>query len=77
MANLRRVKLTSLCNNIIEMCEKHDFPSEFQTHHKWIDVGNTYSTIVELLDFTHYYLINPKGNFKNGWNVLVSFYHMT
>ena len=28
-ANLCRVKLASLWDNIIEMCEKHDFPSGF------------------------------------------------
>ena len=37
----RTVKLASLWDNIIEMCEKYDLPSEFQTHNKWIDVGIT------------------------------------
>ena len=62
-ANLRKVKITSLWDNIIEMCEKNDFPSEFQTHNKWIDVGNTYTRLIELLDIAHYYLINPEGNY--------------
>ena len=57
------VKLTSLWDNIIEMCEKHDFPSEFQTLNKWIDAGTTYSRLVEWLDIAHYYLINPTGNY--------------
>ena len=62
-ANLLVVKLASLCDIIIEMCEKHDLPSEFQTHIKWIDVGNTCSRLVERLHIAHYYLINPKGNY--------------
>ena len=57
------VKLPSLWDNIIEMCEKHDFLSEFQTHNKWIDADTTYSRFVEWLDIAHYYLINPKGNY--------------
>ena len=56
-------KLASLWDNIIEMCEKHDTPSEFQTHNKWIYVSGTYSRLVEPLDIAHYYLINPKGNY--------------
>ena len=43
-------------DNIIEICEKHDLPSEFQTHNKWIDVGNTYRILVEQLDIAHYYI---------------------
>ena len=35
------VKLPSLWDNIIEMCEKHDLLSEFQTHDKWIDASTT------------------------------------
>ena len=62
-ANFPKVKLASLWDNIIEMCEKNDLPSEFQTHNKWIDVGNTYTRLIELLDIAHYYLINPKGNY--------------
>ena len=66
-ANLCTVKLALFWDKIIEMCEKHDLPSEFQTHNKWVDVGNTYSRLVEPLDIAHYYLINPKNNYiSNG-----------
>jgi len=60
-ANLRRVKLALFWDDIIEKCEKHELPSDFQSKSKWIYAGSTYSRLVEPLDIADYYYIS-KGN---------------
>jgi len=60
-ANLRRVKLALFWDEIIEMWNRHELPSDFQSKKKWIYAGNTYSRLVEPLDIANYYCVS-KGN---------------
>jgi hypothetical protein len=63
-ANLRRVRLAEFWDEIIEMWERHELPSDFQSQNKWINAGNTYRRLVEPLDIAHYYRMSKgKGNY--------------
>jgi hypothetical protein len=62
-ANRRRLKLAEFWDEIIEMWEKHDLPSDFESQNKWINAGNTYRRLVEPLDISYYYRTNSKGNY--------------
>jgi hypothetical protein len=41
--NLHRERLVGFWDEIIEMWERHEFPNDFQSQNKWINVG----TIIE------------------------------
>jgi len=60
-ANERRLKLEGFWDEIIEMWEKHELPSDFESRNKWINAGTTYRRLVEPLDIAFYYR-TCKGN---------------
>eukprot|EP00253_Pinus_taeda_P024863 PITA_24863 len=63
-ANERRLKLAGFWDEIIEMWERHELPSDFQSQNKWINAGNTYRRLVEPLDIAFYYRMSKgKGNY--------------
>eukprot|EP00253_Pinus_taeda_P021819 PITA_21819 len=62
-ANLRRVKLAEFWDEIIEMWENHELPSDFQSQNKWINAGTTYRKLVEPLDIANYYHTNGNGKY--------------
>jgi len=63
-ANLRREKVAGFWNEMIEMWQQHELPSDFQSRKKWIYPGNTYSRLVEPLDIAFYYRTSQgNGNY--------------
>ncbi|XP_057826071.2 protein EDS1B [Cryptomeria japonica] len=53
--NLARIKLETFWDEIVEMEEKHELPSDFRCQNKWINAGTAYRRLVEPLDIAHYY----------------------
>eukprot|EP00253_Pinus_taeda_P019332 PITA_19332 len=63
-ADQARLKLARFWDDIIEMWERHELPSDFQSQNKWINAGTAYRRLVEPLDIAHYYrMSNGKGNY--------------
>jgi len=54
-ANVNKGRLLQFWDQIIEMWESHELPSDFQSQNKWINAGNTYRKLVEPLDIAIYY----------------------
>jgi len=53
--NLRTEKLAEFWDGVIEMWERDELPSDFQSQNKWINAGNTYRKLVEPLDIAYHY----------------------
>ncbi|GLJ28868.1 hypothetical protein SUGI_0568990 [Cryptomeria japonica] len=53
--NLARKKLETFWQEIVEMEEKHELPSDFRCQNKWINAGTAYRRLVEPLDIAYYY----------------------
>eukprot|EP00253_Pinus_taeda_P000837 PITA_00837 len=63
-ANLRREKLAVFWDEIVNMWQNHQLPSESQFPSRWTYAGNTYSRLVEPLDIAHYYRTSKgKGSY--------------
>ena len=54
-ANVNRLELAGIWDEIIEMLKRHELPDEFEGQKKWIDLGTRYRRIVEPLDIANYY----------------------
>uniref|UniRef100_A0A0D6QX10 Fungal lipase-like domain-containing protein n=1 Tax=Araucaria cunninghamii TaxID=56994 RepID=A0A0D6QX10_ARACU len=54
-ANVKRLKLASFWDRIVEMVENHKLPDDFQCREKWIKAGTEYRLLVEPLDIANYY----------------------
>ncbi|KAJ6411674.1 hypothetical protein OIU84_008284 [Salix udensis] len=54
-ANVNRLKLAGIWDEIIEMLKRHELPDEFEGQKKWIRLGTRYRRIVEPLDIANYY----------------------
>ncbi|GLJ28530.1 hypothetical protein SUGI_0561320 [Cryptomeria japonica] len=54
-ANLIIGKLASFWDEIVEMVDKHQLPSDFQSQNKWINAGNAHRKLVEPLEIANYY----------------------
>ncbi|EEF52075.1 protein EDS1B [Ricinus communis] len=54
-ANVERLKLAGIWDEIIEMLKRYELPDEFEGRKAWIDVGTKYRRIVEPLDIANYY----------------------
>ena len=53
--NLHREKLAQFWDEIIQLWEGHELPSDFQSQNKGINAGIAYRRLVEPLDIAHYY----------------------
>lgn len=62
-ANLRRINLALFWDEIVEMYERHELPSDFKSQNKWINAGAAYRRLVEPLDIANYYLTSKDGNY--------------
>ncbi|KAF5933456.1 hypothetical protein HYC85_029627 [Camellia sinensis] len=54
-ANVRRVELAGLWDEIIEMLKRYELPDEFEGRKEWIELGTKYRRLVEPLDIANYY----------------------
>ncbi|XP_062030609.1 protein EDS1L-like [Rosa rugosa] len=54
-ANVRRLVLAGIWDEIIEMLKRYDLPDEFEGDEGWIDLGTNFRRLVEPLDIANYY----------------------
>ncbi|KAI5569124.1 hypothetical protein BDE02_12G057600 [Populus trichocarpa] len=54
-ANVERLELAGIWDEIIEMLKRNELPDEFEGRETWIDLGTRYRRIVEPLDIANYY----------------------
>ncbi|CAL9031149.1 unnamed protein product [Prunus brigantina] len=54
-ANVSRLVLAGIWDEIIEMLKKYELPDEFECTDKWIDLGTKFRDLVEPLDIANYY----------------------
>ncbi|KAH9719995.1 protein eds1-related [Citrus sinensis] len=54
-ANVRRLELAGIFDEIMEMLKRYELPDEFEGHREWINIGTRYRRIVEPLDIANYY----------------------
>lgn len=54
-ANVKRLELAGIVDEIMEMLKRYELPDEFEGHREWIDIGTRYRHIVEPLDIANYY----------------------
>ncbi|PON86098.1 Alpha/beta-hydrolase [Trema orientale] len=54
-ANVKRLELTGIWDEIIELLKWYKLPDEFEGQRQWIDLGTQYRRLVEPLDIANYY----------------------
>ncbi|KAK3225664.1 hypothetical protein Dsin_005526 [Dipteronia sinensis] len=54
-ANVKRLALAGMWDEIMEMLKKYDLPDGFEGCPKWVSLGTRYRRIVEPLDIANYY----------------------
>ncbi|KAK0586658.1 hypothetical protein LWI29_010344 [Acer saccharum] len=54
-ANVKRLALAGICDEIMEMLKKYDLPDGFEGCQEWVKLGTRYRRIVEPLDIANYY----------------------
>ncbi|KAK3028010.1 hypothetical protein RJ639_040009 [Escallonia herrerae] len=54
-ANVTRLELAAIWDEIIEMIKKNELPDEFEGKKEWIDLGTEFRRLVEPLDIANYY----------------------
>ncbi|KAK2973409.1 hypothetical protein RJ640_011643 [Escallonia rubra] len=54
-ANVTRLELAAIWDEVIEMIKKNELPDEFEGKKEWIDWGNEFRRLVEPLDISNYY----------------------
>ncbi|KAM1397880.1 hypothetical protein ACFX2I_015407 [Malus domestica] len=54
-ANLSRIELTGIWDEIIEMLKRYDLPDELEATKEWINLGTRFRRLVEPLDVANYY----------------------
>ncbi|KAL9337829.1 hypothetical protein Peur_069598 [Populus x canadensis] len=54
-ANVARLELAGIWDEIIEMLKRYELPDEFEGQKEWIGLGTRYRRIVEPLDIANYY----------------------
>ncbi|KAK9925865.1 hypothetical protein M0R45_023127 [Rubus argutus] len=54
-ANVKRLVLAGIWDEIIEMLKRYDLPDEFEGQEYWIDLGTEFRRLVEPLDIANYY----------------------
>ncbi|KAK4749636.1 hypothetical protein SAY87_027085 [Trapa incisa] len=55
LANVQRLELASMWNEIIEMLKKYQLPDGFEGDKTWVDMGTRYRRLTEPLDIANYY----------------------
>ncbi|KAK9995877.1 hypothetical protein SO802_020563 [Lithocarpus litseifolius] len=54
-ANVQRLELAGIWDEIIEMLKRYDLPDAFEGEKEWIEFGTKYRRLVEPLDIANYY----------------------
>jgi enhanced disease susceptibility 1 protein len=54
-ANVKRLELAGIWDEIIEMVKRYELPDGFEGHKKWVELGTRYRRLVEPLDIANYY----------------------
>ncbi|WCJ36015.1 alpha/beta-Hydrolases superfamily protein [Euphorbia peplus] len=54
-ANVTRLKLAGIWDEIIEMLKRYQLPHGFEGREEWIEIGTRYRRVVEPLDIANYY----------------------
>ncbi|KAI9086396.1 hypothetical protein K1719_031480 [Acacia pycnantha] len=54
-ANVKRLELAGLWDEIIEMLKRYELPDEFEGKQEWVDMGTEFRQLVEPLDIANYY----------------------
>ncbi|KAH9684530.1 protein eds1-related [Citrus sinensis] len=54
-ANVKRLELAGIFDEIKEMLKRYELPDEFEGHREWIDIGTRYRRIAEPVDIANYY----------------------
>ncbi|OAY62848.1 Protein EDS1L [Ananas comosus] len=54
-ANVKRIELAGLWDEIVEMLRRHELPDSFENRAEWINLGTRYRRLVEPLDIANYY----------------------
>ena len=65
-ANVNRLELAGIWDEIIEMLKNYDLPDAFEGEKEWIDLGTEYRRLVEPLDIANYYR-HLKNNDTEGY----------
>ncbi|TXG61971.1 hypothetical protein EZV62_013334 [Acer yangbiense] len=54
-ANVKRLELAGIWDEIMEMLKKYDLPDGFEGCREWVNLGTRYRYLVEPLDISNYY----------------------
>lgn len=54
-ANVKRLELAGVWDEIIEMLKRYKLPDEFEGKREWIELGTRFRRLVEPLDIANYY----------------------
>uniref|UniRef100_A0A0A9H6N0 EDS1 EP domain-containing protein n=1 Tax=Arundo donax TaxID=35708 RepID=A0A0A9H6N0_ARUDO len=54
-ANVRRLELAGLWDEIVEMLRRRELPDGFEAREEWVRLGTLYRRLVEPLDIANYY----------------------
>lgn len=54
-ANVRRLELAGLWDEIVEMLRRRELPDGFEGREEWVNLGTLYRRLVEPLDIANYY----------------------
>ena len=67
-ANVKRLELAGIWDEIIEMLKNYDLPDAFEGEKEWIDLGTEYRRLVEPIDIANYYR-HLKNNDTEGYMI--------
>ncbi|EOY20573.1 hypothetical protein QUC31_006934 [Theobroma cacao] len=54
-ANVKRLELTGIWDEIVEMLNRYELPEGFESRKEWVELSTRYRRIVEPLDVANYY----------------------
>ncbi|OVA14328.1 Lipase [Macleaya cordata] len=60
-ANIKRLELAGIWDEIIEMLKRYELPDGFENRKEWVELGTKFRRLVEPLDIANYYR-HSKGN---------------
>lgn len=55
IANVKRLELAGIWDEIIELLKRYELPDEFEGEKEWVDLGTSFRRLVEPLDIANYY----------------------
>ncbi|CAA0820822.1 Protein EDS1B [Striga hermonthica] len=54
-ANVKRLELTGIWDEIMEMIKRYELPDKFEARKEWIELGTMFRRLLEPLDIANYY----------------------